>query len=55
MAAKSSRLSRVTSKGAKQMSKLNWNRLGFFILGTFFGSWFLGLLGATVAGVKGGR
>lgn len=26
------------------MSKLNWNRLGFFALGTFLGGWVLGLI-----------
>lgn len=35
------------------MSKLNWNRLAFFALGTFLGSWVLGLAGGLVAGVKG--
>lgn len=28
------------------VSKLNWNRLGFFALGTFFGGWVLGLAGS---------
>ena len=31
------------------MSRLNWNRLGFFALGTFFGSYVLGLFGALFA------
>lgn len=30
------------------MSKLNWNRLGFFLLGTFFGGWFLNSVGAVL-------
>jgi len=33
------------------MSRLNWNRVGFFALGTFFGGWVLGAIG----GVLGGR
>jgi hypothetical protein len=27
------------------MSKMNWNRLGFFILGTFLGGWVFGAIG----------
>jgi hypothetical protein len=27
------------------MSKINWNRLGFFVLGTFFGGTVLGWVG----------
>jgi hypothetical protein len=27
------------------MSRLNWNRLGFFALGTFFGGYVLSLFG----------
>lgn len=27
------------------MSKINMNRLGFFVLGTFTGGWVLGLFG----------
>lgn len=27
------------------MSKLNWNRLGFFALGTFLGGWVLSFVG----------
>lgn len=27
------------------MSRLNWNRAGFFLLGTFFGGYFLGAVG----------
>lgn len=27
------------------MSKINWNRLAFFALGTFFGGYVLGLFG----------
>lgn len=34
------------------MSRLNWNRVGFFALGTFFGSYVLGLVGG-VFGRKG--
>lgn len=34
------------------MSKLNMNRLGFFALGTFFGSYVLGLVGSVVGGRK---
>jgi hypothetical protein len=30
------------------MSRLNWNRVGFFALGTFFGSYVLGLFGSIV-------
>lgn len=36
------------------MSKLNWNRLGFFALGTFFGGWVLGLFGGLVGRGTGG-
>jgi len=32
------------------VSKLNWNRVGFFALGTFFGSWVLGLFGSVLGG-----
>ena len=32
------------------MSRLNWNRVGFFTLGTFFGSWVLGLFGSALGG-----
>lgn len=36
------------------MSKMNWNRLGFFVLGTFLGGYVMGLVGALVgAGRKG--
>lgn len=28
------------------MKKLNWNRLGFFLAGTFFGTYVLGFLGS---------
>lgn len=31
------------------MSKLNWNRAGFFLLGTFFGSYVLGLFGGLLS------
>lgn len=27
------------------MSKLTWNRIGFFALGTFLGGWVLGMIG----------
>lgn len=30
------------------MSNKNWNRLGFFALGTFFGGYVLNLFGAVV-------
>lgn len=36
------------------MSKLNWNRVGFFALGTFFGSYVLGLFGGLLGGKRGG-
>jgi len=35
------------------MSKLNWNRLGFFVLGTFLGGWVLGAIGG-ILGRKAG-
>lgn len=35
------------------MSKLNWNRVGFFALGTFFGGWVLGIVGGFVGGLTG--
>lgn len=28
------------------MGKLNWNRLGFFLAGTFFGGYVLGFFGS---------
>lgn len=34
------------------MSKLNWNRLGFFVLGTFLGSTVLSFVGG-IFGRKG--
>jgi hypothetical protein len=34
------------------MSRLNWNRVGFFGLGTFFGTYVLGLFGAVLGGRK---
>jgi hypothetical protein len=34
------------------MSRLNWNRLGFFVLGTFFGQMLLGMFGGLL-GRKG--
>lgn len=34
-------------------NRINRNRLGFFILGTFLGGWVLGLLGALVGRVGG--
>jgi len=34
------------------MSRLNWNRVGFFALGTFFGSYVLGLVGGVFRGRK---
>lgn len=33
-----------------KMTKLNWNRLGFFVLGTFLGGWVLGTLSRVVKG-----
>jgi len=36
------------------MSKLNWNRTGFFLLGTFFGTYVLGLFGSVLGGRRGG-
>ena len=35
------------------MSKMNWNRLGFFVLGTFLGGWVLAVLRGTVGAVTG--
>lgn len=32
------------------MSKLNWNRAGFFALGTFLGGWVLGTIGRVIGG-----
>jgi hypothetical protein len=36
------------------MSKLNWNRTGFFLLGAFFGSYVLGLFGGVLGGARMG-
>lgn len=36
------------------MSKMNWNRLGFFLLGTFFGGWVIGGILGIVGKVSGG-
>ena len=36
------------------MSRLNWNRVGFFALGTFFGGWVLGLFGNVLGGRRRG-
>jgi hypothetical protein len=36
------------------MSRLNWNRVGFFALGTFFGGYVLGLFGSVVGRGKRG-
>jgi hypothetical protein len=30
------------------MSKLNWNRAIFFVLGTFLGGWVFGAVGRTI-------
>jgi hypothetical protein len=35
-----------------KMSKLTWNRVGFFALGTFTGGYVLGLIGAIFGGKK---
>jgi len=36
------------------MSKLNWNRLAFFVAGTFLGGWVMGAIGAVLgAGRRG--
>lgn len=35
------------------MSKLNMNRLGFFILGTFLGGWVIGFVGRILSVGKG--
>lgn len=37
-----------------KMNKLNWNRAGFFILGTFLGGWVFGTL-ARLLGAGRGR
>jgi len=34
------------------MSKLNWNRVGFFALGTFLGGWVMGAVGAVLGAGK---
>lgn len=34
------------------MSKLNWNRAGFFVLGTFLGGYVFGFIGSLI-GRKG--
>jgi hypothetical protein len=36
------------------MSKLNWNRLGFFVLGSFLGPVVLGFFGSIFGGAVGG-
>lgn len=36
----------------KSMSKMNWNRLGFFLLGTFTGGWVLGAIGSVLGKAK---
>lgn len=36
------------------MSKLNQNRVGFFVLGAFLGSTILGFVGAIFGGALGG-
>lgn len=41
--------SAVTTE-ARKVSKLNWNRVGFFALGTFLGGWVLGTVGRIVGG-----
>lgn len=35
------------------MSRKNWNRLAFFIAGTFLGGWVLGMIGGLVGGITG--
>lgn len=34
------------------MSKMNWNRLGFFVAGTFLGGWVLGMVGGLLGRAK---
>lgn len=39
----------------KKMNRLNWNRLGFFVLGTFFGGTILSFLGGLAGGIFGAK
>jgi hypothetical protein len=36
------------------MSKLNWNRIGFFVLGSFLGPVVLGFVSSVFGGAVGG-
>lgn len=44
---------RNSRKGALNVSRMNWNRVAFFALGTFLGGWVLGLIGGIVGAKRG--